>query len=177
MHIYVLTGDGFSIVCSDFTCLLLVIAPFCVLYLTVNWLSRVTRRRCPNNITCKRMFLAFETMNCITDPDSFEHCPDGTGHPRQPTSAWNKQQRPWRASFSSQYFELLRSWASSQPSSNGTVRSMMTIFLSSEDHRTMSGRSVVWIASGLTSLRVRSTFICHTHGGNRLIRDLFGGNW
>ena len=38
---------------------------------------------------------------------------------------------------------------------------MMMILLSSADYRTMSGCCVVWIASGNTSLRMRSTFIYH----------------
>ena len=53
------------------------------------------------------------------------------GNPRHPTSTGNNQvfqPRSWHASFSSQYFELFRSWASSQPYSHGTVSSMMMIY-------------------------------------------------
>ena len=61
------------------------------------------------------------------------------------------------------------SWASSEPSSHDTISSMMMIFLSSADHRTMSGRSVILITSGKTSLPMRSTLICHTRPSNTLL--------
>ncbi len=86
--------------------------------------------------------------------------------PRQPTStgSLNTFQPPHlHSSTSSAYLALLRSFASSNLSSQGTVSSTMTTCLVDSDVITMSGRSevaVMWL--GNLSCLPRSTWRCQS---------------
>ena len=89
---------------------------------------------------------------------SFVHT-ERTGHPRHHINSVF-QLLLWHDTFSSHYPALFTSWALSQPSSHGTDKSLMSMFLSSADLRTMSGLREIWITTGKTSLLLLSGAQC-----------------
>ncbi|KAI8479449.1 hypothetical protein Bbelb_428190 [Branchiostoma belcheri] len=89
---------------------------------------------------------AFLSLPVIPTADSIFHT-DCAGKPLHPTSTvrtpYEQPSLPTIVPTLLQqvlYFALFLSWASSQPSSQGTVNSIMTIFFPSSDDTTASGR-------------------------------------